>query len=189
MTDGSPRRQSPAVRIEQVLDAAEAVLLERGLPDTTIAEIATRAGIGKGTVYLYFDSKPAVLAAIRRRYVEGIEAEVRTAASEADDREARLRAAVTRFVEASTRRVDLHHLLFHEAGFSEQDAFAPVRAAFADILGEGGKASGLTTDFVLGGIHAGIVAVAHAPKNRRREMTDRIAALAIQATYSPAPAD
>ena len=32
---------------------------------------------------------------------------------------------------------ELHHLLFHEAGFSEEDAFTSVRSQLTDLIAEG----------------------------------------------------
>ena len=54
-----PRRQPPDVRREQILDAAQRVLLRRGPAAATMAEVADAASLAKGTVYLYFASKAA----------------------------------------------------------------------------------------------------------------------------------
>ncbi len=43
-----------------ILQAAFAVVTERGYFETKVDEIARRAGVAKGTVYLYFKDKPAV---------------------------------------------------------------------------------------------------------------------------------
>jgi TetR/AcrR family transcriptional regulator, fatty acid metabolism regulator protein len=43
-----------------ILQAAFAVVTERGYSDTKVDEIARRAGVAKGTVYLYFRDKPAI---------------------------------------------------------------------------------------------------------------------------------
>ena len=43
-----------------ILKAAFAVVTERGYSDTKVDEIAHRAGVAKGTVYLYFRDKPAI---------------------------------------------------------------------------------------------------------------------------------
>ncbi|HEY3933287.1 MAG TPA: TetR/AcrR family transcriptional regulator [Gemmatimonadales bacterium] len=54
----SPRfHRRPEARPEELLDAALAVFGERGFRQTTLEEVAARAGVSKGTVYLYFDSK------------------------------------------------------------------------------------------------------------------------------------
>lgn len=49
---------------QKILDAAEDRLWHYGFKKTTIDEIAADAGVGKGTVYLYFDSKEDIALAI-----------------------------------------------------------------------------------------------------------------------------
>lgn len=57
-----PRR--PEARPAQIIEAALEVLGEHGLSGARLEEIARRAGISKGTIYLYFDSKDAVFRAV-----------------------------------------------------------------------------------------------------------------------------
>lgn len=47
----------PKNKESDILSAAIEVFLEKGFSETTIKDIADRAGIGKGTVYEYFKSK------------------------------------------------------------------------------------------------------------------------------------
>jgi len=47
-----------------ILQAAEAVLMEKGYHETSIDEIASRVGIAKGTVYLHFASKEDLVFAL-----------------------------------------------------------------------------------------------------------------------------
>ena len=70
MVEGRPRTQPADVRREQLLDAAEQVLVARGLRSTTVADVAAAAGVAKGTTYLYFASKDDLLAGLRARYLE-----------------------------------------------------------------------------------------------------------------------
>lgn len=49
---------------DQILQAAEKRLFYFGYKKTTIDEIAADAGVGKGTVYLYFESKEDIYCAI-----------------------------------------------------------------------------------------------------------------------------
>jgi TetR/AcrR family fatty acid metabolism transcriptional regulator len=42
---------------DAILNAAQAVLRESGFKRMTMDEVASRAGLGKGTIYLYFESK------------------------------------------------------------------------------------------------------------------------------------
>ena len=55
------RRRKDA-RPGEIVDAALALFVERGFAATRIDDVAERAGVSKGTVYLYFDSKEALLA-------------------------------------------------------------------------------------------------------------------------------
>ena len=164
------RRQPAAVRRDQILDAAEAVMLRDGLHQATIADIAETAALGKGTVYLQFESKQDLVAGLRLRYIERIEREVRAQIDEGGSTVEKLSTFVRTFVDASTRDPELHHLLFQEAGVDEATAFAPLRALFAAIVGDADLQTAdreLVIDFALGGVHAGAIAVAHMPKNRR----------------------
>ncbi|WP_449281292.1 TetR/AcrR family transcriptional regulator [Leucobacter sp.] len=60
----------------RILDAAEALVLERGFDATSVAAVAARAGIGKGAVYLEFASKRDILDALLRRGTERMRARV-----------------------------------------------------------------------------------------------------------------
>ena len=55
-----------------ILQAATEVFAEQGFASVTVAEIADRAGIGKGTVYEYFSSKDELLFAVFEWMNEGI---------------------------------------------------------------------------------------------------------------------
>jgi AcrR family transcriptional regulator len=50
-------RRLPEERPKQILDAALAVFAERGLAAARLDDIAKRAGVSKGTIYLYFANK------------------------------------------------------------------------------------------------------------------------------------
>lgn len=52
-----------------ILQIAEEVFLEKGYHETSMDEIAARVGIAKGTVYLHFPSKEALVVAIFTRDV------------------------------------------------------------------------------------------------------------------------
>ncbi|WP_373355913.1 TetR/AcrR family transcriptional regulator [Pseudoroseicyclus sp. CXY001] len=68
MTSSRKFYRRPDARPDEILDAALALFLEDGIQRTRVADIAARAGISKGAIYLYFPSKDAlVLALVRRR--------------------------------------------------------------------------------------------------------------------------
>ncbi|MFF2452121.1 TetR/AcrR family transcriptional regulator [Isoptericola sp. NPDC058082] len=70
-------------RRARILDAARALILEHGWPRTTVADVAARAGIGKGAVYLELPDKAAILDAVLRRSTRDLTAEVRRRVVEA----------------------------------------------------------------------------------------------------------
>ena len=56
-----PRWQRrPAARPDEILDAAFAVFVEDGFARAKLDDVARRAGVSKGTLYRYFDSKEAL---------------------------------------------------------------------------------------------------------------------------------
>ena len=59
----SPKREA---RHRQLLQAALRVFSRDGFDGASVADIAEEAGIAKGSVYLYFDSKEALAAALVR---------------------------------------------------------------------------------------------------------------------------
>lgn len=60
-----PKRQRrPEDRPDEILDAALAVFTEQGFAAARVDDIAKRAGLSKGAVYLYFPSKEAMLNAL-----------------------------------------------------------------------------------------------------------------------------
>ncbi len=49
------------MRRQQILSAADLVLIDAGIEDFTIDQVAERANIAKGTIYKYFKSKDEIL--------------------------------------------------------------------------------------------------------------------------------
>jgi TetR/AcrR family fatty acid metabolism transcriptional regulator len=54
----------------QILDAAMRVFAQKGVNGAKIADIAEAAGIGKGTVYEYFQSKEEIISASFRYFMD-----------------------------------------------------------------------------------------------------------------------
>lgn len=62
----------PDDKRQAILDAAIHSFARKGYHATRISDIADRAGIGKGTVYLYFESKADVLISILQTFVDEV---------------------------------------------------------------------------------------------------------------------
>ncbi|MGE0159338.1 MAG: TetR/AcrR family transcriptional regulator [Gemmatimonadales bacterium] len=74
-TTNEPRwRRRPSERPTEILEAALDAFAERGLAGTRVDDIAARAGVSKGTLYLYFDSKEELFReAIRDKVARTLE--------------------------------------------------------------------------------------------------------------------
>src|SRR3954466_8967704 len=170
------RTQPAAVRREQLLDAAEAVLMERGLAATTVAGVAQAAGVAKGTMYLHFESKAELLAGLRARYMQRLT----DSALAPEAAEVSLQNLVHRLVSGlfdfSVANGGLHHLLFHEAGFSEADAFEAARTRLEQHLAAAQERGEIpvadvrsTATFLLHGLHGLLVsALGDAKRSKKR---------------------
>lgn len=64
--------KSSEARRQDILDAGRRVFDERGFESASIAVLAEAAAIGKGTFYLYFDSKDDLLGALWGEYIDEI---------------------------------------------------------------------------------------------------------------------
>jgi AcrR family transcriptional regulator len=62
-------RRRKEARPAEILDAALACFTEHGFAATRLDEVARRAGVTKGTLYLYFDNKEDLFKAVVRRTV------------------------------------------------------------------------------------------------------------------------
>jgi AcrR family transcriptional regulator len=60
-------RRQPEERPGQLLDAALHVFAEHGIAAAKLEEIAARAGVSKGTIYLYFESKEELFREVVRQ--------------------------------------------------------------------------------------------------------------------------
>ncbi|WP_417248987.1 TetR/AcrR family transcriptional regulator [Celeribacter sp.] len=72
-TEAAPKfRRRKEARPDELLDAALALFTEKGFDRTRVEDIARRAGVSKGAVYLYFPSKDAMIEALVDRAVGGV---------------------------------------------------------------------------------------------------------------------
>lgn len=55
---------------EKIVDALEELLTEKNIQHISVSEIASKAGIGKGSIYYYFPSKDAIVDALIKRSYE-----------------------------------------------------------------------------------------------------------------------
>ena len=63
-TTASSRQRRKEARPAELAAAALALFVEKGFAATRLDDVAARAGVSKGTLYLYFDSKEALFRAV-----------------------------------------------------------------------------------------------------------------------------
>lgn len=106
---------------ERVIDAARVVFEERGFSDTRMSDIAERAGVSHGTIYVYFDSKQAILHAVVAALLVDLGKYLR--ANGNDDPVRRISEANLRYLEVYTRHARLLQVVEQVAtsdpGFAE----------------------------------------------------------------------
>ena len=89
----TPRRRAPEARPTQILDAAFHEFGERGLAGARLDDIAKRAQVAKGTIYLYFPNKEALFREMVHATIVSalVEAEASLAGLASETAEAQLR--------------------------------------------------------------------------------------------------
>jgi AcrR family transcriptional regulator len=65
--------KEPEIRRNEILDAAERLLLTKGYEQMAMRDLVDELQIAKGTVYHYFDSKQALLEALVERMADQVE--------------------------------------------------------------------------------------------------------------------
>lgn len=78
---GGGRKVDTAARREAILDAALTVFAEHGYEAARLDDMAARAGVAKGTLYLYFKDKEALFEALVRGAVSPILGQASAAAA------------------------------------------------------------------------------------------------------------
>ncbi|MDR3474935.1 MAG: TetR/AcrR family transcriptional regulator [Devosia sp.] len=144
------RRRAEA-RPDEVLDAALDLFIEKGFAAARVEDIARRAGLSKGAIYLYFSSKEAIMEALVRRAVVPI---TQTAgAALADFKGSPRDAFMMLFALMSTRLADPRVLAIPKLIVREVGAFPELAAMYRREVIERGLP--LVTELVRRGVESG----------------------------------
>ena len=140
-------------RTTEILEAARAVFSSKGFEGATIDAIAFTAGVAKGTVYLYFESKRDLFLASMRDGVLALHEEVAAEMEAAKTCEAKLHAFINgRFQYFSRNReffriyyTEFSHLVTGTANAQAlfQDLYEQQAAVLERVLAEGVKSGQL----------------------------------------------
>jgi AcrR family transcriptional regulator len=122
-------------RVERFLDAAQAIITEKGTTDFTVQEVVDRSRQSLRSFYQHFDGKHELLLALFEDALRRSTDQIRAAASGRSDPLDRLKVAVRRLFELSRPDPGEQHPLFTD--FSPQLLIshpAEVRVAHAPLL-------------------------------------------------------
>jgi AcrR family transcriptional regulator len=165
------RRQAPKSqedRRNDLLEASAETFRLLGPEAATVADITDRAGVAKGTFYLYFPSKDHVLGALWGRYVDGFLARAAERLAERDDDDRDWLSVLDRIVDSLVRHSITHselHLMVYRSANGRalehcREGNERVIALLLDAVRRAADAGrldvpdpDLTTRFVYHGIH------------------------------------
>jgi AcrR family transcriptional regulator len=188
-----PRTKPAEERRTELMDSAQRLFLKRGVGPTTIEQITDGAKVAKGTFYLYFSSKDAVLAALGDRFAEshlaGIKASVEQKA--ADDWAGKLTAWAAAGVATYLDCIRLHDILFFGACPVTREGLVDniVIDHLAELLNAGARAGAWRVDdarftavFLFSGLHAAVDdAYSKEKRVNRTRLTNRVERLYFRA--------
>lgn len=147
MQPAPPRSRRKETRPAELLAAALDAFRARGFAATRMEDIAARAGVSKGTIYLYYPSKQAIFEALVRENllpnIARIEAALAASTARAPDKLRQVIAALAQ-VSRDGRLLAIPKLVATEAGsfpdlarFYRQEVVARGLALIAGILDQG----------------------------------------------------
>jgi AcrR family transcriptional regulator len=127
--DGGRRKRSDALRNQQTLLDATAVVFVRAGVDAPVRDIAAEAGIGIATIYRHFPTRADLVVAVFRHQLDALAAPEAVTPSAGETPFDALRSWVARF---ANFLVTKHGLA--EALQSDQAGFESLHAEFVDRL-------------------------------------------------------
>ncbi|WP_409019428.1 TetR/AcrR family transcriptional regulator [Brevundimonas vesicularis] len=136
--EGQPRlnrRQAAKIRTRQkVLDAARMLFAERGYDAATIRDIAKGAGMSTGAVFANFQDKAELFECVFSEEMDGLLADIQTAASREGRVAERLAEGLTAGYHRSLAHLPLMQAMIARSWFQPEDADARSREAVKPII-------------------------------------------------------
>ena len=141
------RQRRKQARPQELLDAALALFAEKGFAAAKSEQVAARAGVSKGTLYLYYPSKQELFKAVVRQNLSSLIAEgtEKAACFEGSTGELLLQLLVTWWQRVgSTSAASIHKIVLSEvhnfpelASFYNDEVLRPAAALFSGAVRRG----------------------------------------------------
>ncbi len=156
-TEPAQRFQPPEVRRRQILDALARLAVTEGIDNVSIAEVAVEAGMAKGSIYLHYESRNDLIAALRSDLWDRM---LTQPSAIVEDEQLgwteKLDRLVEHWVEFEFDHHALYHAVFHATGNDSPEPWARARLLLREVLARGTQAGEFdvvdletTTDFLL----------------------------------------
>ncbi|NEB42765.1 TetR/AcrR family transcriptional regulator [Streptomyces sp. SID14515] len=158
------KRVDSVARRDMILRAAVRVFARQGFAATRVDDVAGEAGVAKGSVYLYFDSRDALLVAAFEEYAARSQEVIQQARSGAGDGLERLASLVRSVVDMVAAEPELARILIDlwaagrqgkASGVDVPAVYREYRAVIAELLADA-EAEGISRAGVGEG-HAAVV--------------------------------
>jgi AcrR family transcriptional regulator len=147
-TEEPPTRQRrKEARPQELLDAALELFVEKGFAATRAEEVAQRAGVSKGTLYLYYPSKEELFKAVVRKNLGALIAEGKEAVAQYQGATSELLVELIRTWWqriGRTRAAGIHKIILAEvrnfpelAQFYADEVIVPADELFCAVIQRG----------------------------------------------------
>jgi len=126
----------PEERKNAISEAAAACFADRGYHATQVSDIIAKAGVARGTFYLYFKSKHDIFDTILDEFISTLQDQIRIVdlSSETSPAE-QVRGNVQRVIDLMFSRPEIGRILFNEAVGLDPEIDDRLKDFYGSILG------------------------------------------------------
>ncbi len=126
-------------KYQQILEAAVTVFAEQGFLQSTVAQVAKKAGVADGTIYLYFKNKDDILIQIYNYKTKEVFEQFRKAVDAGESAEQKLRNLVRTHLEEFQKDINMaivYQAETHQHRRLAQDVIKEMSKWYRDIITE-----------------------------------------------------
>lgn len=184
-----PQRVDRDTRRNELLDAAVRVFAQKGFAASRVEDVANEAGTGKGTVYLYFASRDAILRAVFDSYAERTSAtlESLTPAPPLDRLAELIHTTITALAQHRDHAAVLLDLWRATPGLDMASVYRRHRAAITSLLDEARARGEIRPDIddrhaavIVGALEGSLIQWLVDPKVDLEQLADPITAVCVE---------
>jgi AcrR family transcriptional regulator len=135
MSAKARREKEKEARRKQILDAARSVLFEKGMDEASMNQIAEAAELSVGTLYLYFENKEELFAALQEEGLNLLHDNIESAKKVGGPPDEMLRRMALAYLEFSKSHRNYFNIMNYFLAAPEVSFSAPIKMRI-DLHGE-----------------------------------------------------